>query len=105
MNQVDTLTTSRWRKSRPDGFSAMLTAHKQFEAAVSKEWQAWLIKTMYWVFPKTGEIAETVVRFVAADQIPERIAKPLSATPFITTAVFAACCLILASWVFHRKEF
>jgi len=86
-------------------FSAMLTAHKQFEAAVSKEWQAWVIKTLYWVFPKTGEIAETVVRYVAADAFPQRMIKPLSATPFITTAAFAAGCLILASFLFHRKEF
>ncbi len=86
-------------------FSAMLTAHAQFEAAVSKEWQAWVIKTLYWVFPKTGEIAETVVRFVAADAFPQRMIKPLSATPFVTTAAFAVGCLILASWVFHRKEF
>ena len=86
-------------------FSAMLTAHKQFEAAVSKEWQAWMIKTMYWVFPKTGELAETVVRFVAGNELPQRMIKPLSATPFITTAAFAAGCLILASWVFQRKEF
>jgi ABC-2 type transport system permease protein len=86
-------------------FSAMLTAHKQFEAAVSKEWQAWMIKTLYWVFPKTGEIAETVVRYVAADAFPQRMIKPLSATPFVTTAAFAVGCLILASWLFHRKEF
>ena len=86
-------------------FAAMLTAHKQFEAAVSKEWQAWMIKTLYWVFPKTGELAETVVRFVAGNDLPQRMIKPFSATPFVTTAAFAVGCLILASWVFQRKEF
>ena len=86
-------------------FASLLTAHKQFEAAVSKEWQAWMIKTMYWVFPKTGELAQAVVRFVAADQWPGRFAKPLTATPYVTTAAFAVGCLILASWLFQRKEF
>ena len=86
-------------------FASMLTAHKQFEAAVSKEWQAWVIKTMYWVFPKTGELAQAVVRFVAADQWPERLSKPLGMAPYATTAAFAVGCLILASWIFQRKEF
>jgi ABC-2 type transport system permease protein len=86
-------------------FASLLTAHEQFEAAVSKEWQAWTIKTMYWVFPKTGELAQAVVRFVAAEHWPERLAKPLTMTPYVTTAAFAVGCLILASWLFQRKEF
>jgi hypothetical protein len=86
-------------------FSVMLVAHDRIEAAVSKEWQAWVIKTLYWVVPKTAELGQAVVAFVAGEMVPERVAASLSFTPFWTTAVFAVGCLALASWLFHRKEF
>jgi ABC-2 type transport system permease protein len=86
-------------------FSVMLVAHERIEAAVSKEWQAWMIKILYWVVPKTAELGQSVVAFVAGDIVPERMAATLSMTPFLTTAAFAVGCLALASWLFHRKEF
>ncbi len=86
-------------------FSVMLVAHDRIAAAVSKEWQAWLINTLYWVIPKTAELGQAVVAFVAGDQVPRRLAESLSVTPFLTTAAFAVGCLVLASWLFHRKEF
>jgi ABC-type transport system involved in multi-copper enzyme maturation permease subunit len=86
-------------------FGLMLAAHDKIEAAVSKEWQAWMIKTLYWVFPKTAELGQAVVAFVGGDQLPERITRALTITPFATTAAFAAACLVLASWLFTRKEF
>jgi ABC-type transport system involved in multi-copper enzyme maturation permease subunit len=86
-------------------FGLMLAAHDRIAAAVSKEWQAAVIQTLYWVFPKTAELAQAVVAFVGGEQLPDRILATLSPTPFITTAAFGVGCLILASWLFTRKEF
>ncbi|HEU4520950.1 MAG TPA: ABC transporter permease subunit [Thermoanaerobaculia bacterium] len=86
-------------------FALMLVAHERIEAAVSKEWQAWLISTLYWVIPKTAELGQAVVAFVAGDAIPDHLASALTPAPFLTTAAFAIACLVLASWLFQRKEF
>lgn len=86
-------------------FAIMLVAHDRIAAAVSEEWQAWLIQTLYWIIPKTAELGQAVVAFVAGDQVPQRIAEALNPTPFLTTAAFGVACLVLASWIFQRKEF
>lgn len=86
-------------------FGLMLVAHERIAAAVSKEWQAWLIDTLYWIFPKTAELGQSVVAFVGGEQIPEQVAKALSPAPFVTTAAFGVGCLLLASWLFTKKEF
>jgi hypothetical protein len=86
-------------------FALMLVAHERIEAAVSKEWQAWLISTLYWVIPKTAELGQAVVAFVAGEAGPQRLAEALTPAPFITTAAFGIGCLALASWLFQRKEF
>ena len=86
-------------------FGLMLAAHDKFAAAVAKEWQAWTIQTLYWIFPKTAELLTAVVAFVGGEQVPEQLMKSLAPAPFLTTAAFGAGCLILASWLFTRKEF
>lgn len=86
-------------------FSAILVAHDEFAAAVSKEWQAGLINAMYWVFPKTAELAQAVVAFVGGDLTPAAMDKVLTPAPFLTTAAFGIVCLVTASWLFTRKEF
>lgn len=86
-------------------FGLMLAAHDKIAAAVSKQWQANLIEGLYWFFPKTAELGQAVVAFVGGDEMPERILRVLTPTPFLTTAAFGAGCLILASWLFTRKEF
>jgi len=86
-------------------FSAALVGHDNFAAAVSKQWQANLINGMYWVFPKTAELAQAVVAFVGGNDVPERIQQVLTPAPFLTTAAFGVACLILSSWLFTRKEF
>jgi ABC-2 type transport system permease protein len=86
-------------------FSLMLVGHERIAAAVSKEWQAWTINTLYWIVPKTAELGEAVVAYVSGNQVPERIAAALNPMPFLTTGAFAIVCLILASWLFQRKEF
>jgi ABC-type transport system involved in multi-copper enzyme maturation permease subunit len=86
-------------------FSLMLVGHERIAAALSHEWQAALINGLYWVVPKTAELGEAVVAFVSGNQVPERVAAALTWSPFLTTGGFAVGCLVLACWVFQRKEF
>jgi ABC-2 type transport system permease protein len=86
-------------------FGLMLAAHDKIAAAVSKEWQANLIEGLYWLFPKTAELGGAVVAFVGGADMPDRILKALTPAPFLSTAAFGVGCLILASWLFTRKEF
>jgi ABC-2 type transport system permease protein len=86
-------------------FGLMLAAHDKIAAAVSKEWQATLINTLYWIFPKSAELGQAVVAFVGGDEMPERVLRVLTPAPFLSTALFGIVCLILASWLFTKKEF
>ena len=86
-------------------FGLAMAGHEKYAAAVSKEWQAWLIETLYWVFPKTAEMGQAVFAFVGGSEMPERVLRVLTPAPFLTTAAFGAVCLVLASWLFTRKEF
>ena len=86
-------------------FALMLAGHDRIAAAVSKEWQAWVINTLYWIIPKTAELGGAVIAFVSGNQAPARIAASLSWAPFLSTAAFGIACLALASWLFQRKEF
>ncbi len=86
-------------------FGLMLAAHDKFAAAVSKQWQANVIETLYWIFPKTAELLTAVVAFVGGEVVPDRIMNTLAPAPFLTTAAFGVGCLILASFLFTRKEF
>ena len=86
-------------------FALMLVGHDRIAAAVSKEWQAWVINTLYWIVPKTAELGGAVIAFVSGNQAPARIAASLSWAPFLSTAAFGMACLALASWLFQRKEF
>ena len=86
-------------------FGLMLAAHDKIAAAVSKDWQAFLIEALYWIFPKSAELGQAVIALVGGDEMPERVLRVLTPAPFLTTAAFGAGCLILASWLFTRKEF
>ncbi|MEA2568470.1 MAG: type transport system permease protein [Acidobacteriota bacterium] len=86
-------------------FGIMLAGHDRFAAAVSKEWQANVIQAMYWVVPKTLEMAKAVVAFVSGASAPDQIQSALAPAPFLSTAAFGIGCLVLASWLFQRKEF
>jgi ABC-type transport system involved in multi-copper enzyme maturation permease subunit len=86
-------------------FGLAMAGHEKYAAAVSKDWQAWVIETLYWIFPKTAEMGQAVFGFVGGDQLPERVLRALSPAPFLTTAAFGVVCLVLASWLFTRKEF
>ncbi|HEX2120874.1 MAG TPA: ABC transporter permease subunit [Thermoanaerobaculia bacterium] len=86
-------------------FGLMLAAHDKIAAAVSKQWQATMIETLYWIFPKSAELGQAVIAFVGGDQMPERVLRVLTPAPFLSTAAFGVVCLVLASWLFTRKEF
>jgi ABC-2 type transport system permease protein len=86
-------------------FGLMLAAHDRIAAAMSKEWQAWLIDSLYWIFPKTAEMGQAVVAYVGGEALPEQVLSVLTPAPFLTTAAFGIGCLMLASWLFTRKEF
>lgn len=86
-------------------FGLAMAGHEKYAAAVSKEWQANLIEALYWIFPKTAELAQAVMALVGGDAMPERIARVLTPAPFLTSAAFGVACLILASWLFTKKEF
>jgi ABC-2 type transport system permease protein len=86
-------------------FAAVLVGHERIAAAVSHEWQATLINSLYWIFPKTAELGQAVVALVSGGEAPERLSAVLTPAPFVTTAIFAVVCLVLASWLFERKEF
>jgi ABC-type transport system involved in multi-copper enzyme maturation permease subunit len=86
-------------------FGLMLAGHNHFAAAVSKDWQAGLIHTLYWIVPKSSELFAAVVSFVSDKTLPGELGTALTPPPFLSTAAFAIGCLTLASWLFHRKEF
>jgi len=83
-------------------FGVMLAGHARIEAALSKEWQAMGIKFLYWVMPKTAELATAVVATVGG--VHNEVFK-ITPAPFVSTAIFGLVCLVLASWLFQRKEF
>lgn len=86
-------------------FGLMLAAHESIAAALSKEWQAQTINALYWIFPKTAELGQAVIALVGGDQLPERMTRVLTPMPFVTTAAFGIVSLLLASYLFTRKEF
>ena len=85
-------------------FSAMLAAHDRIAAAVSHEWQAALIQTLYWIIPKTAELGAAVFAFVSGNAFGSNMPE-LTPTPFLTTAAFGVGSLVLAIWRFQKKEF
>lgn len=86
-------------------FGLMLVGHEKFAAVVEKEWQASLINGLYWIVPKSAELLGAVVSFVSDKPLPSQMANAMSPLTFLTTAAFLVGCLVLASWLFQRKEF
>ena len=86
-------------------FAVMLVGHDRYAAALSRQWQATLINTLYWIVPKTAEIGGAVMAYVSQGQMGDRIQGTLTPAPFISTAVFGVVCLVSASLLFNRKEF
>ena len=85
--------------------SAILAAHDKIAAALSSDWTAGLIHTLYWILPKTQELGTAIVSFVSGGQAPGQLTENLSAMTYVSTGLFGLGSLVLASWLFHRKEF
>ena len=86
-------------------FSAILSGHDRIAAALDSTWNANLIHTLYWIFPKTAEMGRSVIALVSGGLAPQEITGTVTATPFVTTALFGIACLTLAAFLFRRKEF
>ena len=84
-------------------FGIPLTFHKHWSAIVSKDWQAWAIDGLYWIMPKTLELATGVIAFVGEHEAPREVA--VTYATYLSTGLFGLACLIYASWLFQRKEF
>jgi ABC-2 type transport system permease protein len=85
-------------------FAPLLLALRRVSAAFSKEWQVSLTDTLYWIVPKTAELGQAVFAYVAGDQMPEKF-RVISPMLYVSTAAFGVGCLVLASWLFYKKEF
>ncbi|HWZ85341.1 MAG TPA: ABC transporter permease subunit [Thermoanaerobaculia bacterium] len=86
-------------------FGAVLAAHDRIAAAVSSELSARIVQGLYWILPKTAELGQATVALVGGKAAPERLAAFDSFAVYGSTAVFAAASLLLASWLFSRKDF
>ena len=86
-------------------FAPLLYGLNRASAAFSKDWQVWLTKTLYWVVPKSWELGQGVFAYVAGGEMHLRAIPQVATSAYLSTAAFAAACLILASWSFTRKEF
>ncbi len=86
-------------------FSAILAAHDRIEAAISVEWRASLVHALYWIFPKTSELGQSVIALVYGTEAPPELTSALNTGVFLSTGLFGLTCLALALWLFQRKEF
>jgi ABC-type transport system involved in multi-copper enzyme maturation permease subunit len=86
-------------------FSAVLAAHEKIEAAIAVEWRADLVHALYWIFPKTSELGQSVIALVYGNEAPQELTTALNTGVFLSTGLFGLTCLALALWLFQRKEF
>lgn len=85
--------------------SAILSSHDRIEAALSSELNAKLVHGAWAILPKVSELGKAVIAVVAGESgvISEHV--ELSAAPFISTGLFMVASLVLASFLFQRKEY
>lgn len=87
--------------------SAILAAHDKISAAMSKEWAAKLVDTLYWIFPKTSQLLRATVAHVSGGQTSafRGMGDVNLLAVYGSTALFGIATLALASWLFSRKDF
>ena len=86
-------------------FSAILAAHEKIEAAISREWEAAIVRVLYWVLPKVSELGRSAIALVGGETHMRVIGPAFSILPYATTAAFGLACFGAASWIFQRKDF
>lgn len=85
--------------------AAILTGHRQIEAALATEWAAALVRGLYWVLPKTGQLAQVTVDFVSYGQLSRHTQEIDRLAVFGSTGVFGLVSLTLSAILFRRKDF
>jgi len=87
--------------------SSVLAAHAKIEAALSSAWSAALVKGLYWTFPKTAALGQSVVLLASDGMAFSRghSAFPDPLVAFGTSALFGLACLALSAGLFSRKDF
>ncbi len=86
-------------------FSAIFMGHEKIEAAMAHDWQAAIVRGLYWVLPKTAELGRAAIALVGGGAVSRTVGAALSPLPFTTTALFGAACFAMAAWLFQRKDF
>jgi len=86
-------------------FSAIFAGHEKIEAAMAHDWQAAIVRGLYWVLPKTAELGRAAIALVGGGAVPRAMSGSLTALPFTTTAAFGLACFAAAAWLFQRKDF
>jgi hypothetical protein len=85
--------------------STIFAGHEKIEAAMAHDWQAAIVRGLYWIFPKIVDLGRSAIALVGGRAVPREVAGSLSALSFGTTAAFGVGCFLLASWLFQRKDF
>ena len=85
--------------------AAILTGHRQIEAALATEWAAALVRSLYWALPKTGELARVTVDFVSNGELARKSWDTDTFAVFGSTALFGLTSLSLSALLFRRKDF
>jgi ABC-2 type transport system permease protein len=83
--------------------AALLSAREKIAAAVSSEFSADLVRTLYWIFPKTAELGRATVALVSGGV--HGIGDVNLLAVYGSTALFGIASLALAAWRFSRKDF
>lgn len=85
--------------------AAILSGHRQLEAALTAEWAVSLVRGLYWVLPKTGQLAQVTVDFVSYGELSRHTHDIDHLAVFGSTALFGLVSLTLSAFLFRRKDF
>jgi ABC-type transport system involved in multi-copper enzyme maturation permease subunit len=85
--------------------AAILSGHRQIEAALTAEWAAALVRGLYWALPKTGQLAQVTVDFVSYGELSRHTHEIDRLAVFGSTALFGLASLALSALLFRRKDF
>jgi ABC-2 type transport system permease protein len=75
-----------------------LAAHQRIEALVDSRLAAGVVRTLYWVLPKSAELGRDMLQLVLGRGTP-------SLAALATTGAFGLGCLVLGLVCFARKDF
>lgn len=85
--------------------AAILSGHRQIEAALTAEWAVTLVRGLYWALPKTGQLAQVTVDFVSYGELSRHTHDIDRLAVFGSTGLFGFVSLALSALLFRRKDF